>query len=120
MGAIVIGAGRTTVIWRTMKRAWRSMVAIGAQPLHHCDREAGRAQRSAGGSRRALDEDTRVAPRLGGRMDGPAGGIQLSVEGVAKHFGGVRAVDDGSMDVRKGGILSVIGHTGAGKTTLLH
>ena len=67
-----------------------------------------------------MDEDTRVAPRLGGRMDGPAGGIQLSVEGVAKHFGGVRAVDDVSMDVRKGEILSVIGPNGAGKTTLLN
>ncbi|MFN0304019.1 MAG: ABC transporter ATP-binding protein [Burkholderiales bacterium] len=44
----------------------------------------------------------------------------LSIEGVAKRFGGVRAVDDVSIDVPRGKILSVIGPNGAGKTSLLN
>jgi len=48
------------------------------------------------------------------------GDLQLSVEGVAKHFGGVTAVDDLSLAVRKGEVLSIIGPNGAGKTSLLN
>ncbi|MFM9884152.1 MAG: ABC transporter ATP-binding protein [Burkholderiales bacterium] len=44
----------------------------------------------------------------------------LTIEGVAKRFGGVRAVDDVSIDVPRGKILSVIGPNGAGKTSLLN
>src|SRR5690349_1839875 len=40
--------------------------------------------------------------------------------GVAKQFGGVTAVDDVSLEVRQGEILSVIGPNGAGKTSLLN
>ena len=49
-----------------------------------------------------------------------AGEFQLRVEGVAKQFGGVTAVDDVSLTVREGEILSVIGPNGAGKTSLLN
>jgi branched-chain amino acid transport system ATP-binding protein len=49
-----------------------------------------------------------------------APGAQLSVRGVSKHFGGVRAVGDVSVEVRRGEILSVIGPNGAGKTSLLN
>jgi len=53
----------------------------------------------------------------------PAAGAeraQLSVRGVSKHFGGVRAVANVGVDVRRGEILSVIGPNGAGKTSLLN
>jgi branched-chain amino acid transport system ATP-binding protein len=46
--------------------------------------------------------------------------VQLRVEGVAKQFGGVTAVDEVSLEVRQGEILSVIGPNGAGKTSLLN
>jgi branched-chain amino acid transport system ATP-binding protein len=46
--------------------------------------------------------------------------IQLRVDGVAKQFGGVTAVDEVSLEVRTGEILSVIGPNGAGKTSLLN
>jgi branched-chain amino acid transport system ATP-binding protein len=46
--------------------------------------------------------------------------VQMSVEGVSKRFGGVTAVDDVSVDVPKGRILSIIGPNGAGKTSLLN
>ena len=50
-------------------------------------------------------------------VDGPA---KLSVAGVAKRFGGVTAVQDISLDLREGQILSIIGPNGAGKTSLLN
>jgi branched-chain amino acid transport system ATP-binding protein len=46
--------------------------------------------------------------------------IQLSIELVSKRFGGVTAVEDVSVDVPKGSILSIIGPNGAGKTSLLN
>jgi branched-chain amino acid transport system ATP-binding protein len=49
-----------------------------------------------------------------------AASVQLSVAGVSKHFGGVSAVEDVSLDVPKGRILSIIGPNGAGKTSLLN
>jgi branched-chain amino acid transport system ATP-binding protein len=49
-----------------------------------------------------------------------AAAIQLGVEGVSKHFGGVIAVDGISLDIPKGRILSIIGPNGAGKTSLLN
>jgi branched-chain amino acid transport system ATP-binding protein len=46
--------------------------------------------------------------------------VQLSVAGVSKHFGGVTAVEEVSVEVPKGRILSIIGPNGAGKTSLLN
>jgi branched-chain amino acid transport system ATP-binding protein len=44
----------------------------------------------------------------------------LTIAGVSKHFGGVRAVEDISLSVRRGGLTSIIGPNGAGKTSLLN
>ena len=44
----------------------------------------------------------------------------LQVSKVTKQFGGVKAVDDLSFNVKKGTIHSIIGPNGAGKTTLVN
>ncbi|GAB6172099.1 branched-chain amino acid ABC transporter ATP-binding protein/permease [Paradesulfitobacterium aromaticivorans] len=44
----------------------------------------------------------------------------LTVEGLAKHFGGLRAVDSVDFQVRAGEIKALIGPNGSGKTTMLN
>src|SRR5260370_18929324 len=45
---------------------------------------------------------------------------QLAATAVSKRFGGVRAVEDVTLEVTRGEIVSVIGPNGAGKTSLLN
>jgi branched-chain amino acid transport system ATP-binding protein len=54
------------------------------------------------------------------RLAAQEGGNQLVVEGVSKRFGGVVAVQDVSLEVPRGSIVSIIGPNGAGKTSLLN
>jgi branched-chain amino acid transport system ATP-binding protein len=49
-----------------------------------------------------------------------AGDMLLSVESVSLSFGGVRAISDVSLDIRKGEIRAIIGPNGAGKTSMLN
>ena len=44
----------------------------------------------------------------------------LSIRGLTKNFGALRAIDDLHLDVDSGGILGVIGPNGSGKTTLFN
>jgi branched-chain amino acid transport system ATP-binding protein len=48
------------------------------------------------------------------------GDVLLSVEGVSLAFGGVRAINGVSFDIRKGEIRAIIGPNGAGKTSMLN
>jgi branched-chain amino acid transport system ATP-binding protein len=44
----------------------------------------------------------------------------LSVEGLGMQFGGLKALSDVTMDVRRGEFVGIIGPNGAGKTTFFH
>jgi branched-chain amino acid transport system permease protein len=63
-----------------------------------------------------------LAPAAGG-VDGErrlvAGEVVLAARGVSRDFGGVKAVNDVSFEVRHGTLTGLIGPNGAGKSTLL-
>ncbi len=44
----------------------------------------------------------------------------LEIEGLSKHFGGLKAVDGVSFSVRRGSVHALIGPNGSGKTTTLN
>ncbi len=46
--------------------------------------------------------------------------VLLHVDGLKMYFGGLKAVDDISFDVKKGEIFGLIGPNGAGKTTVFN
>lgn len=57
-----------------------------------------------------------VRPEPGVAKDDPI----LHVEGVQRHFGGIKAVDVEHLDIQRGSITALIGPNGAGKTTLFN
>lgn len=44
---------------------------------------------------------------------------ELTLQGLSRHFGETRAVDDVTLDIRPGQFVGVIGRSGAGKSTML-
>lgn len=48
------------------------------------------------------------------------GNAVLKVDGLSKHFGGVKAVDDVSLEITAGRICSLIGPNGSGKSTMIN
>jgi ABC-type multidrug transport system fused ATPase/permease subunit len=49
----------------------------------------------------------------------PPGPHLVRLSGLTKRFGEARALDDVTLDVRRGEILGIIGRSGAGKSTLI-
>jgi putative spermidine/putrescine transport system ATP-binding protein len=50
---------------------------------------------------------------------GSPGGTAISLRGLSKHFGEVRAVDGVDLDIADGEFFSMLGPSGSGKTTVL-
>ncbi len=66
-------------------------------------------------------EDGPVTPLpLLGRKGEASKEIVLEISGLAKHFGGLKALDGVDMAVRKGSVHALIGPNGSGKTTMVN
>ncbi len=50
---------------------------------------------------------------------GPAGEAVISLRGISKSFGAVRALDAVDLDVFRGEVVAIVGDNGAGKSTLV-
>jgi branched-chain amino acid transport system permease protein len=80
------------------------------------------------GSLAARDVAAELKERDAGKTDFPlpnvsgsgSNGTILAVRGLAKYFGGLKAVDGVDMEVRSGEIQALIGPNGSGKTTILN
>ncbi len=67
-----------------------------------------------------LERDRSLATRVdggGGVMTGALAPIALSLRGVTKRFGAIRALDGVDLEVPRGAVFGLVGPNGAGKTT---
>jgi branched-chain amino acid transport system ATP-binding protein len=100
VGFVIYSPDGLIGIWRTLRRRFRPAPEEGAAM-----------------SKRRIYEGLPLPAFL--RPESLKGTV-LEVEGIAKHFGGIRAVSNASLTIGAGEIHALIGPNGAGKTTLFN
>jgi len=100
VGFVLFSPSGLVGIWTTLRRRWRPP-----------------PEEAAAMSKRKIYQGLPLPAFL---TPAPRQGTPLAVEGVSKHFGGIRAVTDASLSVQPAQIHALIGPNGAGKTTLFN
>ena len=119
IGGTSLGGGLGTVAGAmlgalVMQSLQSGMVLMGLDtPLQNI--VVGRGAGRRGVARPALP----LARAEGGRCMSAAAPPLVEMRGMAISFGGVRAVDDVSLDLYRGEVVGLLGHNGAGKSTLI-
>ncbi len=93
------------------KNQWKNQSQVRDQ--HHDDPERSRGASSAG---RFTDTNANISTSATINT----GGTVLAVRGLARSFGGLRAVDGVDLDLAPASVTGLIGPNGSGKTTLFN
>ncbi len=91
-------------------------VSLRLRAWWNADSTAARQVAAADSTRKSSDAALSATSRVCTGSDQ----VLLTVQGLAKHFGGLKAVDGVDMKVRRGEIQALIGPNGSGKTTILN